>query len=90
MQILGVFLIVCGALFIVSALVRIVAELQLAFRQPATERVKGFGVEEAKAFTDLAKALSGLPAYALSTLVGVLLIAAGERIIAGLQIFSWH
>lgn len=81
MHAVGWFLIVIGALFILAALARVIAELRVAFAQspPKAGEPRGpfqrFAIDP-KDLGTLVDAIAKLPPYALTMLVGLLLIAA--------------
>jgi uncharacterized membrane protein len=82
-MVLGWFLIVVGALFI---LIGVAGAARAAFsrsRGAAGAEDAGGVAELIKAVTDLLKALFGGPQWFLFTLVGIALIFAGQRVLAG-------
>lgn len=82
-MVLGWFLIVVGALFI---LIGVAGAARAAFSRkagPAGAEDAGGIAELIKAVTDLLKAILGGPQWLLFTLVGIALIYAGQRVLAG-------
>jgi hypothetical protein len=81
--VLGWFLIVVGALFI---LIGVAGAARVAFsrsRGAAGAEEAGEVAELVKAVTALLKAIFGGPQWFLFTLVGIALIYAGQRVLAG-------
>jgi Flp pilus assembly pilin Flp len=87
MQGWGTFLNISGALFILAALARVVAEIRLAFAQTTKAVNPSFAADDLKAAASLVEAVGKLPPYALTALIGVVLIACGSRLAAGLQVW---
>ena len=86
MQILGWFLVVAGALFILLGLARAAADAFAEFKKSLAPL--GI-VETIQALGKLLEALAKLPTSIILTLVGIALIVAGQRVLAGLPILPW-
>lgn len=81
--VLGWFLIVVGALFILIGVAGAARAAFARFRSAAGAEDAGGISELIKAVTALLKALFGGPQWFLFTLVGIALIYAGQRVLAG-------
>jgi hypothetical protein len=75
----GNVLIVLGCLFVLAALARFCADLYQQMRPP--ERKKGFAADAIGKYADLITALSKLPPWALSAVIGIVLVVVGGWIV---------
>ena len=75
----GNFLIVLGCLFVLAALAKFCADMYQQLRPP--ESKKGFAADAIGKYADLVTALSKLPPWALSAVIGVGLIVLGGWIV---------
>jgi hypothetical protein len=84
MQIVGGFLVCVGCLFIVIGALTVFAQMLQAFRNPGQVKERGIASDDINAIATLLDAIGKLPSYIVTTLLGMLLIAAGQHMIAGL------
>lgn len=95
-QVLGWFLVVMGMLFVLLAFLRATFETLAGGRSEseaagqAAQWVPMAGVKDLlQAFGGVLKQLANMPEWFLLAFVGVLLIIAGQRVLAGLPIIPW-
>jgi hypothetical protein len=80
---------IIGCLFLVLGAAQVIADIVLSFRSHGAVASKGFAADDVNALAALVTAIGKLPPFALMILTGVILIAIGERLTAGLQILSY-
>lgn len=88
MQVVAGFLVSAGCAFVLVGIAKVIADIVLAFRGAPKIETRGLA-DEITAITGLVNAVAALPSFVLTSLIGVLLIAAGQRLAAGLQIIPF-
>lgn len=68
--------------FVVSSLLSALVKLPFVAKSAATPEIGGLA-NLADAFARLAEALAKLPSFALATLLGIFIIAIGQRLLSG-------
>lgn len=89
MSFVGYLATAIGCLFIVLGAAQVIADIVLSFRSHGAVASKGFAADDVNALAALITAIGKLPPFALMVLIGVVLLAVGERLAAGLQILSY-
>ena len=89
MNILGGFLIIIGSLFVVAGFVQVIAEVVVSLRPVPVGKSEGMASKAIQATAEVITALGKLPHFALSVLLGLLLISFGQRAAAGLLLIPW-
>ncbi|GAC1407014.1 MAG: hypothetical protein NVSMB64_13340 [Candidatus Velthaea sp.] len=81
---MGIFIVGAGCVFVALGAVQVVADIILSFRSRSAAAARAFAAEEINALAALTTALARLPHFALMVLIGIVLVAVGQRLIAGL------
>lgn len=89
MSVVGVFVVVVGCMFVALGAAQVIADIVLSFRSRGAVAKKGFAADDLNAVAAIITAIGKLPSFAIMVVVGVILLAIGQRLIAGLQIFSY-
>lgn len=80
---------IIGCIFLLLGAAQVIADIVLSFRSRDAVASKGFAADDVNALAALVGAIGKLPPFALMVLIGVVLLAVGERLAAGLQILSY-
>ncbi|HLI97137.1 MAG TPA: hypothetical protein VKT72_13795 [Candidatus Baltobacteraceae bacterium] len=89
MYIVGVFVTVVGCMFVALGAAQVIADIVLSFQSRGAVAKKGFAADDLNAVAAIITAIGKLPSFAIMVVIGVILLAIGERLMAGLQIFSY-
>ena len=80
---------IIGCLFLILGAAQVIADMVLSFRSHGAVAGRGFAADDVNALAALITAIGKLPSFALMILIGVILLALGGRLAAGLQILAY-
>src|SRR5579872_2510112 len=84
MYIVGVFVTVVGCMFVALGAAQVIADIVLSFQSRGAVAKKGFAADDLNAVAAIITAIGKLPSFAIMVVIGVILLAIGERLMAGL------